>query len=115
VIGIGLNIAQRSADGLSTPPAALQELLPGLDAPGALMRLAEPLVRDLQAFERSGFAPFRTRFEARDALRDRAVNLSDGTTGTAGGVGETGSLLVHTAAGLQVISSSEVSVRPAAR
>jgi BirA family biotin operon repressor/biotin-[acetyl-CoA-carboxylase] ligase len=114
VIGVGINIAPRPAAGLSTPPAALRELLPGVDAGAALLRIAPPLVRDVQAFEQAGFAGFRLRFEARDALRDRAVALSDGTTGTAHGVAEDGSLLVHTAAGLQAISSSEVSVRPAA-
>jgi BirA family biotin operon repressor/biotin-[acetyl-CoA-carboxylase] ligase len=114
VIGVGLNIAPQPAEGLSTPPAALRDLLPGCEAPQALQRLVQPLVRDLQLFEREGFGAFRTRFEARDALRGRAVSLSDGRTGTAAGVGETGSLLVHTAAGLQAISSSEVSVRPVA-
>jgi BirA family biotin operon repressor/biotin-[acetyl-CoA-carboxylase] ligase len=114
VVGVGLNIAAPPAAGLSMPPAGLQELLPGCDAPQALQRLAEPLVRDLQVFERQGFAAFRGRFEARDALRDRPVTLSDGTAGTARGVGENGSLLVHTAAGLQAIGSSEVSVRPVA-
>jgi BirA family biotin operon repressor/biotin-[acetyl-CoA-carboxylase] ligase len=113
VIGIGLNIAPRPAAGLSTPPAALQELLPGVDAPAALLRLAPALVRDVLAFEEAGFRPFQARFMARDALRERAVVLSDGTVGTAHGVGETGSLLVHTAAGLQAVDSSEVSVRPA--
>jgi BirA family biotin operon repressor/biotin-[acetyl-CoA-carboxylase] ligase len=115
VVGIGLNIAQRPAEGLSTPPAAVRELLPEADAPAVLQRLAEPLVRDLQAFEQAGFGAFRLRFEARDALRDRPVTLSDGTTGTAHGVSDAGSLLVHTAAGLQAVSSSEVSVRPAGR
>jgi BirA family biotin operon repressor/biotin-[acetyl-CoA-carboxylase] ligase len=42
------------------------------------------------------------------------VTLSDGSAGVAQGVSESGSLLVHTAAGLQAVSSSEVSVRPAA-
>lgn len=115
VLGIGLNIFARDGTGLSTPPAALRELLPDCDAPAALARLAAPLVRDLLAFRETGFAPFRLRFEARDVLRDRAVVLSDGTTGTAHGAGEDGSLLVHTAAGLQAIASSEVSVRPAGR
>jgi BirA family biotin operon repressor/biotin-[acetyl-CoA-carboxylase] ligase len=113
VVGIGLNIAPRLATGLSTPPVSLQELGPGIDASGALLRIAEPLVRTLQAFEQHGFAPFQARFQARDALRDRSVALSDGTAGTAHGVTEAGSLLVHTAAGMQAISSSEVSVRPA--
>ena len=115
VVGIGLNIAPRLAGGLSTPPAALRELDPDADAGTALRRIAEPLVRTLQAFEQYGFGPFQARFDARDALRDRAVTLSNGTAGTAHGVSEAGSLLVHTAAGMQAVSSSEVSVRPADR
>jgi BirA family biotin operon repressor/biotin-[acetyl-CoA-carboxylase] ligase len=114
VVGIGINIAPRPAAGLSTPPAALQELLPGADAAQALLAVAEPLVRTLQAFETFGFAPFQARFNARDALRERAVALSDGTAGTAHGVGETGALLVHTAHGMHAVTSSEVSVRPTA-
>lgn len=114
VIGIGLNIAPRPAQGLSTPPAALRELLPDIDAPTTLERIAAPLLRDLLRFQAAGFAPFRARFEARDVLRGRAVTLSDGTEGTAQGVDASGGLLVHTAAGLQTVASSEVSVRPAA-
>jgi BirA family biotin operon repressor/biotin-[acetyl-CoA-carboxylase] ligase len=73
-----------------------------------------PLVQAVQAFERFGFAPFQARFAARDVLAGRAVQLSDGTTGTAHGAGENGALLVHTAAGMKEITSSEVSVRPVA-
>lgn len=114
VIGIGINIAPRPAEGLSTPPACLQALLPGLDAGGALLRLAPALVAALHGFEAEGFQPFQARFQARDALRDRPVVLSDGQAGTAHGVTEAGALLVHTAAGMQTITSSEVSVRPVA-
>jgi BirA family biotin operon repressor/biotin-[acetyl-CoA-carboxylase] ligase len=114
VIGVGINIAPRAGAGLSTPPAALQDLLPQADAPATLGRLAPALVRDVLAFEQAGFRAFQARFAARDALRDRAVVLSDGTTGTAHGVGEDGCLLVHTAAGLSTVASSEVSVRPLA-
>jgi BirA family biotin operon repressor/biotin-[acetyl-CoA-carboxylase] ligase len=113
VIGIGLNIAPRDAAGLATPPAWLQELLPALDAGAVLGRVAGPLVAALQAFEGNGFAPFQARFNARDALRDQPVGLSDGRAGTAHGVTEAGGLLVHTAQGMQIVTSSEVSVRPA--
>jgi len=113
VIGIGINIAPREAAGLSTLPAAVKELLPDQDAGTVLLRLALPLVRDVLAFERAGFAAFRQRFLGRDALHGRQIVLSDGTSGTAQGVDERGALLVHTAAGPQAVSSSEVSVRPA--
>jgi BirA family transcriptional regulator, biotin operon repressor / biotin---[acetyl-CoA-carboxylase] ligase len=112
VIGVGINILGREAAELSVAPAALQELLPGVDAGQALMHVALPLVQAVQAFEAYGFAPFQARFNARDALRDRAVVLSDGATGTAHGTSETGALLVHTAGGMKFLTSSEVSVRP---
>ena len=113
VIGVGINIAPREASGLATAPAWLQELLPGIDASQTLQRLAAPLVRAVKRFEAQGLAPFLQAFESRDALAGRSVTLSDGTTGQARGVDGSGALLVHTLAGLQRISSSEVSVRPA--
>jgi BirA family biotin operon repressor/biotin-[acetyl-CoA-carboxylase] ligase len=114
VIGVGINIAAPQATGLSTAPAWVREVLPGAQAGEILLRIAAPLVQAVRAFEALGFAPFRARFEARDALRDRAVVLSDGTAGTAHGTTEGGALLVHTAAGMTTVTSSEVSVRPAA-
>ncbi|MDP2451606.1 MAG: biotin--[acetyl-CoA-carboxylase] ligase [Polaromonas sp.] len=120
VIGVGINVrtmAQPLAPaGTGQPaalaPGALQTLLPGIDVAQTLLRVAAPLVQAVQAFGLFGFAPFQARFAARDALAGRAVQLSDGTQGVAHGVGENGALLVHTAAGMKEITSSEVSVRP---
>ncbi len=116
VIGVGINIRPREAVGLSTAPASLTELDPALDAPAALLRLAPSLVQTVLAFGQFGFAPFQARFNARDVLRERLVNVNDAQgavlEGTAHGVGENGALLVHTALGMKQITSSEVSVRP---
>jgi BirA family transcriptional regulator, biotin operon repressor / biotin---[acetyl-CoA-carboxylase] ligase len=114
VIGIGINVAPRAAEGLSTPPASLREVLPGIDPAAALVRIAAPLVVALGQFERDGYAPFRARFAARDLLAGRNIVLSDGTLGVGGGTDERGGLLVHTAGAVKTILSSEVSVRPAA-
>ena len=114
VIGVGINIRPPAGAGFGTPPAALGELVPQADPGAVLARIARPLVEAVKAFEGFGFAPFRARFDARDVLRDRAVVLSDGTTGTAHGTTESGGLLVHTAAGMAAVTSAEVSVRPAA-
>lgn len=114
VVGIGINVLPRSPEGMSMPPGSLQDVEPGLDAPAALLRILPPLVAMLQAFEGYGFAPMQPRFAARDVLQGRAVTLSDGHTGTAHGVGDDGALLVHTAGGMQAITSSEISVRPSA-
>jgi BirA family biotin operon repressor/biotin-[acetyl-CoA-carboxylase] ligase len=114
VIGAGINLAPPSAAGLATAPAWLGELLPQAQPGPVLLQLAPPLVEALLLFERAGFAAFRTRFDARDALRGHAIVLSDGTAGTAAGTNEQGALLVHTAGAVKALTSSEVSVRPAA-
>lgn len=123
VIGVGINIRALSlpaaattnsalAASTSMPAAGLQQLLPDMDAAQTLLRVVPPLVQAVQAFEQFGFAPFQARFARLDVLSGRAVALSDGTVGTACGVGENGALLVHTPAGMKEITSSEVSVRP---
>jgi BirA family biotin operon repressor/biotin-[acetyl-CoA-carboxylase] ligase len=112
VVGVGINIAPPAADGLSTAPLGLQDLQAGITAPEALAKVAEPLLATLLAFERTGFAPLQNAFNARDALHDLAVTLSDGRQGIARGVDATGAMLVDTEQGQEAISSSEVSVRP---
>lgn len=111
VVGIGINLKEPAADGLATPPAGLRELLPGIDAAQALVRIVAPLVRTIQAFEARGFGPFQHLFNERDALGGLPVTLSDGMTGTAQGVDSVGALQVLTAQGLKKITSAEVSVR----
>jgi BirA family biotin operon repressor/biotin-[acetyl-CoA-carboxylase] ligase len=127
VIGVGLNVTQPdedfsaaasvAADDAQAPrpmaATSLQALWPGVDAAWVLQAVAAPLAQAVLDFEREGFAPFRARFAARDALAGRVVKLSDGTEGTACGVGLHGALSVQTQNGLQDISSLEVSVRPA--
>lgn len=112
VIGIGINIRPHPAEGLSTPPAALSELWPEASAGAALLRLGAPLVRMLLDFERYGFPPLRARFEARDVLRGREVQTSDGLRGQALGLSASGALRLLSASGERDIHSSEVSVRP---
>ena len=113
VVGVGLNVRPQPGEGMSLPPGSLQEVEDGLDAPAALLRVAAPLVGMLQSFAAYGFAPMQPRFALRDVLQGRTVQLSDGTSGMAHGVGEDGALLVHTAGGMLPVTSSEISVRPA--
>ena len=114
VIGIGLNLAPRAAEGLATPPAWLRELRPEAAGPDLLRQIAAPLVAAVLRFGDAGFAPFAARFAARDALAGRELLLSDGGTGRAQGVADNGALLVLGPDGLQPVSSAEVSVRPRA-
>ena len=113
VIGVGLNIATpEAAEGLSTPPAGLRELMAGIDAPQALWCIVPALVRAVQVFESSGFAPFQAGFARRDLLLNRPLTLSTGIIGTGRGVDAAGALQVMTAQGLERVTSAEVSVRP---
>ena len=114
VVGVGLNVWPRAGGaGLSLPPGCLQEVDEQLDAPAALARVVPPLVAMLQLFGAYGFAPLQARFDLRDVLHNREVFLSDGSSGTAHGVAPDGALRVHTAQGMQSITSSDISVRPA--
>ena len=116
VIGIGLNIhmptATPDAEAWRTPPASLNDLLPGVQAPDVLQQLMLPLMKCLKRFEAQGFAPLQADFQTRDLLFGRELVCSDGVLGIGRGVDASGALLVHTAAGLRKISSAEVSVRP---
>jgi BirA family biotin operon repressor/biotin-[acetyl-CoA-carboxylase] ligase len=113
VIGIGLNVLPQSLKDLSLGYACLTELLPGIDAPQALARIAEPLVRTLNAFQRHGFAPLQANYATRDALAGRSVTttLEAGPVGVAEGVDADGALLVRGGATRHRISSGEVTVR----
>jgi len=112
VIGIGINIEAPVAADLRTPPAGLREVLPGVRAPDVLEHLIAPLVVALHRFEQHGFDPLVSAFTSRDLLLGRNVVCTDGTMGVARGVDASGALLLHTATGVQKISSAEVSVRP---
>lgn len=131
VIGIGLNVAPiepgpgHPGRDASRPPAAdggaafsqgyasLRELHPGITAPEALARVAEPLVRMVLGFEQEGFAEYRPRYEARDVFLGQEVvtTLADGTHGIAEGVADDGALLVRAGDRQVRLIGGEVSVR----
>ena len=113
VLGVGLNIRLPQHTELRTAPAGLDEVLPGMTAPHALLKIAPALIQAVKVFEHHGFAPLRAAFHARDLLFGKAVVCSDGTTGLARGVDAMGALLVQTPQGVQKINTAEVSVRPA--
>jgi BirA family transcriptional regulator, biotin operon repressor / biotin---[acetyl-CoA-carboxylase] ligase len=112
VIGIGINIGAREAAGMSVAPAWLAQWRPEATAPQLLREIVPPLVAHVLLFGDRGFVPFAERFAARDALRGREVQLSDGSAGVCAGVGWGGELLVQTPTGMKTITSAEVSVRP---
>ncbi len=111
VIGVGINIAPRPADGLRTPPAWLQELQPTWNAADTLARVVRPAVVRMLECCNHGFGGMREAYHARDYFYGKDVVCTDGLAGQARGVDAKGSLLVLSPQGLQKISSAEVSVR----
>lgn len=123
VIGVGINLQPPTLSPLPSdaasvgqwpgvPPTGLRQHAPELDTAQVLHAVATALLNDVLAFEALGFEAFAQRFAQRDALRDQALVLSDGTQGTGCGVDDDGALLVLTALGMKTVNSAEVSVRP---
>jgi BirA family biotin operon repressor/biotin-[acetyl-CoA-carboxylase] ligase len=115
VIGIGLNLDAPSADAdIDAPTAGWREAEPEADAFTVLARLAPALLKAIARFETEGFAAFSGPYAERDALAGRRVTVS--TTpplaGRADGVDASGALRLATDAGLRLVDSAEVSVRP---
>lgn len=116
VVGIGINVLPRDdVQGLASGYACVHELQPALDAPALLARVAPAVVRALQRFEHDGLSPFAAAFARRDLLRGRpvATTLPGLPQGVAEGVDAQGALRVRHADGVALVSSGEVSVRPA--
>jgi BirA family transcriptional regulator, biotin operon repressor / biotin---[acetyl-CoA-carboxylase] ligase len=97
VIGIGLNIApqQRVGSGFTPGSACLQELDPAATAPGALHRLALPLVQAVLDFEREGFGPSQAAYARRDLLVGGRVSAGTDDQLEVLGVDEDGALRVR--------------------
>jgi BirA family biotin operon repressor/biotin-[acetyl-CoA-carboxylase] ligase len=117
VIGLGLNVAMRSATTahIGAPWTTLAEQLGKAPSRNALAgRILARWAAMLERFARDGFAPFEPGFRALDLLRNRAVQLAlpDGELGgIARGVDETGALLVDTGDTRRRILSGDVSLR----
>jgi BirA family biotin operon repressor/biotin-[acetyl-CoA-carboxylase] ligase len=119
VVGVGVNVR---LPGDETRPDQ-----PWIDVHGAVgstpdrTALAAELIRSLDRacarFQAEGFAPFRPRWEALDALAGRAVDVefADGrrATGRADGVSDHGELRVAVAGDVVLATAGEVHVRPA--
>ncbi len=117
VIGLGLNVAMRSATTahIGQPWTTLAEQLGRPPSRNALAgRILGHWVAMLERFALEGFAPFEPRWRALDLLRNRAVTLAlpEGEfAGIARGVDEAGALLVDAGETRRRILSGDVSLR----
>lgn len=120
VIGLGLNVAMRSATSaeISQPWTSLAEALGQAAAAPSRNALAARIlghwVAMLDRYAAEGFAPFEAQWRALDLMRGRAVtvHLPDGEArGIARGVDEAGALLVDAGGERRRILSGEVALR----
>lgn len=118
VIGLGLNVRmpKDAADTIDQPwtdlYAVLDDALPSRTAIAAAVLAA--LVDAIDRFDAEGLAPFLSRFDALDALRDADVAATIGGVAHAGvavGIADDGALRLRTAGGEILLRAGEVSVR----
>lgn len=118
VIGLGLNVRmpKDAADTIDQPwtdlHALLGDTLPSRTAIAAAVLAA--LVDAIDRFDAEGLAPFLSRFDALDALRDADVAATIGGVAHAGvavGIADDGALRLRTAGGEILLRAGEVSVR----
>ena len=113
VIGVGINLAtQPDAGALPWGQAHAQELVPGLNAPQLLARLAPALVKAVLAFEQHGFAPLVAPYAKRDLLKGMAVStsLAELPNGVADGVDSQGMLWLRHGERRSAVGSGEISL-----
>lgn len=119
VIGQGINLCdgQTLSRELGRAVADWSQIAPENDPAVLAVSVATALQQGLALFAAEGFAPFKTRHAALDALHDTEVNIVDDgqviMTGIARGTDEQGRLLLETGQGLRSVVVGEVSVRAA--
>jgi BirA family biotin operon repressor/biotin-[acetyl-CoA-carboxylase] ligase len=116
ILGIGLNVNQQPpelpADRLPPATSLLVATGIGYDRAPVLVQLLLDLERRYVEWCNTGLPPFRAELAARDALRERQVDVG-GVTGVAAGIDELGRLLIESEQGLRAVASGDVTVRSA--
>lgn len=113
VVGVGLNITPLEIENpaaFNTGFACMQELMPLASSPQVLSLVAKPLVQAMLDFESNGFESWRMRYQRRDILKGRSVNVGS-QQGVVEGISPKGELLLRTPQGVSAVIAGEVSVR----
>jgi BirA family transcriptional regulator, biotin operon repressor / biotin---[acetyl-CoA-carboxylase] ligase len=116
VLGIGLNVNQQRpelpADRLPPATSLLVATGTGYDRAPVLVQLLLDLERRYDEWCNTGLPPLCVELAARDALRERQVDVG-GVSGVAAGIDELGRLLIESEQGLRAVASGDVAVRSA--
>lgn len=117
VVGVGVNLSLPHAIKQQIDQAAVdvKEILgQHINRQQITVALISHIVRLLQGYAQLGFASWHKKWQHYDALYGQEVEvlgLAQAMTGIAQGIDKQGALMINTAAGLQLISGGEVSLR----
>ena len=117
VVGVGVNLSLPHAIKQQIDQAAVdvKEILgQHINRQQITVALISHIVRLLQDYAQLGFASWHKKWQHYDALYGQEVEvlgLAQAMTGIAQGIDKQGALMINTAAGLQLISGGEVSLR----
>ena len=117
VVGVGVNLSLPHAVKQQIDQAAVdvKEILgQRINRQQITVALISHMVSLLQGYAEQGFAEWQTKWQRYDALYGQEVEvlgLAQAMTGIAQGIDKQGALMINTAAGLQLISGGEVSLR----
>lgn len=117
VVGVGVNLSLPHAIKQQIDQAAVdvKEILgQRINRQQITVALISHIVRLLQGYAQLGFASWHKKWQHYDVLYGQEVEvlgLAQAMTGIAQGIDKQGALMINTAAGLQLISGGEVSLR----
>ena len=120
VVGIGVNadLTNAQASKIDQSVASLRRLGASISRDDLVVAVCTSLLENFDVYSRDGFAPFLEAFDSAHCLHDQAAILvlgGESQEGIVRGVDITGGLRFEQNGVTRVVSSGEVSLRPAAR
>jgi len=117
VVGVGINVhmsaSSHSAE-IDQPWTDVHSRLPDCSRNHLAGLLLEELVKGLELYAKQGFEPFRHHWARMDGLLGQRIEVFAADKvlrGTAGGINDSGALLLETGGGTLTLYSGEVSLR----
>ena len=120
VVGIGINadLTNAQASKIDQSVTSLRRLGASISRDDLVVAVCTSLLKNFDVYSRDGFAPFLEAFDSAHCLQDQAAILvlgGESQEGIVRGVDITGGLRFEQNGVTRVVSSGEVSLRPAAR
>ena len=120
VVGIGINadLTNAQASKIDQSVTSLRRLGASISRDDLVVAVCTSLLENFDVYSRDGFAPFLEAFDSAHCLQDQAAILvlgGESQEGIVRGVDITGGLRFEQNGVTRVVSSGEVSLRPAAR